>query len=157
LTYDDEVEVVLIFFGSSTCPASNDSAIPKLFRELKLKISKYANNKRISFQSIGISVDNDMNSGFNFLNKIDDFDEISIGSVRNLALQKYIQKNNLTISPQILIVVRMYSLENPLHKQIIDNELIVHKAIGAYGMYLTNYRFQDIELNLNNSLIKRDR
>lgn len=150
----NEVEIALIFFGSSTCLASNDPAIPETFKELKTKITNYASNNDLYFKSIGISTDQNIHLGFSYLNKIDTFDEISIGPNRNIASQEYIYKNNIIVSPQILIVVRNFSSDQPRLKYIITSETVVHKAVGAYGIHLTNINFDDLESRMNESLIK---
>jgi|GEM_PF-1811820 len=148
-----EVEIALIFFGSSTCQASNDPSIPGVFEKLKNRLNKYASDNELNFKSIGISIDQNINKGVSYLNKIDTFDEISVGPNRNIASQEYVYKNSIIVSPQILVVVRYFNSDKPELKNIITSETVVHKAVGAYGIHLTNINFEELKSRINESLI----
>lgn len=109
-----EREFGLIFFGCSTCPASNNKKIQTSFKVIIDSLSEYAKNRQVGFTKIGISNERSIEEGLNHLSNYSEFDEISVGNgMANLALQKYTWKymDEFSLSgatPQIIIVHRIY-------------------------------------------------
>ncbi|HSH45300.1 MAG TPA: hypothetical protein VK966_05565 [Longimicrobiales bacterium] len=77
--------------------------------------------------------------------------QVYYNATRKLVLRIFI-KNNFTVSPQILIVIREFSSDRPSLKHIINSKSVIYKATGAYGIYLTNIRFDDLAMLLDESI-----
>ena len=126
--FDTNREIVLIYFGCSTCGPSNNPELKNYYNNIKEKLLLSSKDKKINFTTIGISNESSVTEGLTHLEKFDSFNEIAVGNrMSNLGIQNYVWDRFDTIiasaTPQIIIVDRTYSMNNQ------NGELFVHPKI----------------------------
>jgi hypothetical protein len=101
-------------------------------------IFQLASEKRISFATLGISADWDVNAGIAHLSAIAHFDEVMIGrSWQNAGVLKYVYQGfpGRPATPQLLIVHRTIGDTTDLSgyaPYMVSNESLLSRKIGLY-------------------------
>lgn len=113
IIFNTNKQIVLVYFGCSTCAAANNPDLIKYYSKIKESIQRRVVEKEINFTTIGISNDYLIQDGLNHLEKFDNFNEVSIGNgMSNSGIQKYIWQAEEIITqaatPQILVLFRTY-------------------------------------------------
>lgn len=136
---NSESEIALIFFGCSTCPAATMDEIPNILHTLSEKVQNAALINGHNYSFIGISKENNIKQGLEYLTNIAPFHEISLGNnMQNTAIQKYVWEsfdNPLSAStPQVIISKRLYEINTAENDStilpIIASEEILIRRIG---------------------------
>lgn len=136
---NSETEIALIFFGCSTCPAATMDEIPNILHTLSEKVQNAALTNGHNYSFIGISKENNIKQGLEYLTNIAPFHEISLGkNMQNTAIQKYVWEtfdNPLSAStPQVIISKRTYETQiadsNTTILPTIASEEILVRRIG---------------------------
>jgi hypothetical protein len=136
---NSETEIALIFFGCSTCPAATMDEIPNILNTLSEKVQNAALTNGHNYSFIGISKENNIKQGLEYLTNIAPFHEISLGkNMQNTAIQKYVWEtfdNPLSAStPQVIISKRLYETNTADNDStvlpIIASEEILIRKIG---------------------------
>lgn len=98
----------MVYIGSSTCGYSNDSSLPKLMDDAKIKLQRMAIRQGWSFSAIGVSVDWIPEQRVDHLGKFGEFDEIITGRKwEGVVAQFYLKKMpGINGTPQILVLRR---------------------------------------------------
>ena len=127
-----EKELIMVFIGSSTCGYSNDSSLPKLIEEAKLKLHDKAADQGWSFSTVGVSIDWVTSDGIDHLNKFGYFDEVMTGrkwhgTGANIYLRD-IQGINAT--PQVLVLARNSERSNEDGGESVKRETPVYRIAG---------------------------
>ncbi|MXW15561.1 MAG: hypothetical protein F4065_09580 [Rhodothermaceae bacterium] len=127
-----EKELVMVFIGSSTCGYSNDSSLPELIEEAKLKLKDKATDQGWSFSTVGVSIDWITSDGIDHLDKFGYFDEIMTGrkwhgTGANIYLRD-IQGINAT--PQILVLARNPQQSKEDGRKPVQRETPVYRVAG---------------------------
>lgn len=77
--FDSGRQIVLVFFGSSTCRASQGPGLRKLIRTAKASVQAQARENGADFITIGVALDWRADRGIEFLEDFGVFDELSSG------------------------------------------------------------------------------
>ncbi len=108
----------MVYIGSSTCGYSNDSSLPKLIDDAKIKLQRMAIRQGWSFSAIGLSIDWIPEQGF--------------------GAQLYLNKMpGINGTPQILVLGRQMREDE-------SEELLIYHMAGLYR--ILNWVNQDISL-----------
>jgi hypothetical protein len=105
-------QLVMVYLGSSTCAASNDSQLPEAIETLKLRLASYAEREEMSFVSIGVGLDWIPERGIEHLFRFGRFDEVSSGySWGNSAGLQYMwsDRSIMPVTPQVVVYQRLFS------------------------------------------------
>lgn len=144
LIINTDEEIVLIYFGCSTCNAAMDKRIPRMLEILSNKLNTEAINKGYRFTFIGTSSEINVRAGYKYLGEIAEFDEISVGNeMRNVTIQRYIWErfdSPLSAStPQVIITKRKYYAEKFGEREITSSEIsaeeILVRIIGVDNIF----------------------
>lgn len=104
--------IVSIYIGCSTCPAADAKFLPGLVKAINDSLNIIAHEKGYKLIKIGVAKEeNGLDEGINYLNKFDNFDEISVGNNwANLSIEKYIWeiKSSIPATPKLVITKRVY-------------------------------------------------
>ena len=104
-------QLVMIYFGSSGCAASNQPALPEAVEALKIRLAGFAEQQEMSFVSIGVALDWIPERGIEHLRKFGRFDEISAGYNwgNTLGLRYMWSKESVTpTTPQVVVYRRLF-------------------------------------------------
>jgi hypothetical protein len=113
IIFNTNKQIVLVYFGCSTCAAANNPDLIKYYSKIKESIQRRVVEKEINFTTIGISNDYLIQDGLNHLEKFDNFNEVAIGNgMSNSGIHKYIWHAEDIIpqaaTPQIQVLFRTY-------------------------------------------------
>lgn len=119
-----DTEIVLVYFGCSTCNAANDDRIAGVLSNLSEQLREAAASKGYAFSFIGTSNEYDLDAGLEYHADIADFDEIAVGNgMKNTALQRYVWDNfdnPLSGStPQIIVSKRICDTRTINNRNVI--------------------------------------
>lgn len=128
-------QLLLLFFGSSTCGFSNDPRLPSLLRQAKADVAAQASDEDLNFWTIGVALDWSLQAGEDHLDKFGYFDETSIGSnwANSLALQFiWSQPDPNGATPQVVVAYRelLTPATDSIAKVSADAETIVLRRVG---------------------------
>lgn len=104
-------QLVMIYFGSSGCAASNQPALPEAVEALKIRLAGFAEQQEMSFVSIGVALDWNPERGVEHLSKFGRFDEISAGYNwgNTLGLRYMWSEESVTpTTPQVVVYRRLF-------------------------------------------------
>lgn len=128
-------ELTLVYIGSSTCYFSNKDFLPRALKSIKSKIKNKARENGYNFVTMGISRDWSIERGIDHLERMGEFDEISVGrSWANQGLLKYIWNEipGRPAIPQVLVVDQ--NLKTPdgnLNTYRIEGEKLIIRKVGV--------------------------
>lgn len=140
-------EVLIIYFGSSQCSFCTSEDNKVYFDQIVKKI-KEKNN--LSVVTKGVSLDEQIEDGYEFLYKLNDFDEIVIGDkYNNSAFFKYVINDykGVAVVPQIVIMLRTTEeVSNNLPLDIKSEEFL-YRIVGINKMEIFSNLVEDIDFN----------
>jgi hypothetical protein len=106
-------ELVLIYFGSSTCSPCIDPGFKVALARLKAVVADLARSEHRTFRSIGVSIDWELDAGVKFLSECGPWNEIVVGNNwYNSAVTEHFwnQAGSDAALPQVLIVARSFNV-----------------------------------------------
>lgn len=137
-----DTELVLLYFGVSSCAACNDPRLRKTIKELSHNLSLISDSIKIRYTTIGVSIDEEPEEGLNHLKSIIEFNELSIGNgLTNKYFHDFIINDSLTsfiATPQIFILKRTFRPDTSTYKidrHIINDQKLIGKSLGVTGAY----------------------
>jgi len=125
-------EVIAVYVGSSWCGPCQNPKFKKALGQLRERVSKEVQASGANFWTLGISVDNNIKAGYEFLKSAGPFDEISIGrSWANTAAVRFVMIDNFggPVVPQVILIERHVEKEGAGIK--ITNEKVLLRLIGT--------------------------
>ncbi|MEX0723093.1 MAG: hypothetical protein WD053_04415 [Gracilimonas sp.] len=142
----NDKDIVMVYIGTSNCSfctsEENDQHLKTIFEGI-------ARNKQFAYRKIGISIDENLVEGFNFLNDLNvRFDEIIVASRNtNLGYIKYVKDEfiGVEIVPQVLVLLSVYKSNN---KTEIIEEKLLYRVVGIEKM--KTFGTVATKINLNN-------
>jgi hypothetical protein len=122
--YEPELyDVVLLYIGSSTCGFCQDSELQDFIRDIHLNLVEISTEiDSVSYFTIGISKDYNVNNGYKHLLEIGIFNEIMVGnSWYNTALSRYIFSDfpAMAATPQVVLLIRK---KYPISTSILNED-----------------------------------
>jgi hypothetical protein len=108
-------QLVMIYFGSSTCLSSNQPTLPGAVESLKLRLANYAARRGLSFKTVGVALDWSPAFGISHLEKFGLFDELSSGYSwgNTFALTHFFAATGATpATPQVIVLHRQFVAPN---------------------------------------------
>lgn len=72
-------QLVMTYFGSSTCGWSNEAALPDAVEDIKIELARYAQRRGLAFKAVGVALDWVPERGLDHLAEFGQFDEVSAG------------------------------------------------------------------------------
>ncbi len=122
----------MVFIGSSTCPFSNHSTLPRLIEDAKLNLQRKALDLGLSFSTIGVSIDWVTSDGITHLNKFGDFDEVTTGRKwHGTGANIYLgQIPGVNATPQILVLARIPEQSRDNEAMSVKKEMPIYRIAG---------------------------
>lgn len=123
-------ELAFVYIGSSSCTWSNAEGLPELVAELKSMTAAKADDRNLSFTTIGIARDLHVGRGLDHLRKYAPFDEVTSGrGWLNLGALRYVFEDvpGPASTPQILVLWRQVVVEDD-RRSVEEPELLVRKV-----------------------------
>ena len=128
VSYANKIKkIIIVYIGDSRCQFCNDSdnkrGIEMIFDDLRGKVDHV--------RTIGISVDEFSNIGYEFISDTFQFDEIIIGNIsNNLGYKRYINDDfqGVDVIPQIIILVRIYDQLDG--EEVLTGEKLLYRLVG---------------------------
>jgi len=134
-----ETEILMIYIGSSTCGFCKDERLPGYISDIRTelweRVRSSSPKNELSFFTMGISKDWDVEGGLNHLIEMGPFHEVMTGkSWNNTGLSRYVYENfpGEAATPQIVVTEReYYSITGSITSyRGIKNERILTRKIG---------------------------
>jgi hypothetical protein len=108
-----EHELVLIYFGASTCGPCVDPEFKAALRRLKTVVADIARSEHRTFRSIGVSIDWELELGLSFLNDSGPWNEVIVGNnwYNSAAIEHFWnQQDSMPALPQVLLLERSFAV-----------------------------------------------
>jgi hypothetical protein len=124
-------EVVAIFIGASTCPASMRPEMRNAIAHLRSELAVEANQAGVNFYITGAALDWNVDTGIAFLKRLGPFDEVTAGrNWLNMASVRYIIRDmqGAATTPQLLVVRRTTVAQSTLR---VSSEQLIARKVGA--------------------------
>ncbi|MTI89019.1 MAG: hypothetical protein FH748_13760 [Balneolaceae bacterium] len=136
----DSTYLVSVYLGCSTCVYSNTEEVISSSKTIIDKVKSITDSLGISYLSIGVSRDKNLNEGINHLLKVNKFNEISTGNDwHSVLLNHYIWDKGLVSSatPQLFFIKRRYSVDTTGSRRSIgkiSDEEVISVLYGSEGI-----------------------
>lgn len=133
----NEFEIVLVYIGNSTCPASNIEGLDFSLKMIKDKLALQGKSKGYGVKFIGVSTGSHYENELRHLSKFGSFDEIIIGNGwSNLGVLKYFYDDfrGLAATPQLIISLRRFDKidgSTRVSNRGVIGERIIFRKLGA--------------------------
>jgi hypothetical protein len=130
-------EIALIYIGSTQCAVCLDASNKNYFKKIHNSIIAEHANIKFSVKRIGISIGNNNDENFNFLQSFDlPFDEITLShDLFNTGMNRYIHSDfkGEAVVPQVIIMKRSYHQNNlddsPVNTSI-ESENLLYRLVN---------------------------
>ncbi len=102
-------ELLMVFITASSCGASRDTELPALLERAKLLARASVKEEDESFRAVAVALDWDVATGYAFLERFGQFDQVSVGANwMNEGSIKYIWRDvpGHATMPQVLLLSR---------------------------------------------------
>ncbi len=130
-------ELVIIYIGSTECAVCLDSSNKNYFKKIHNSIIAADIDKEFSVKRIGISIGNNINENFKFLQTFAvPFDEITLSrDIFNTGMNRYIHNDfkGEPVVPQVIIMKRSYNqniLADTHVNTAIESEKLLYRLVG---------------------------
>lgn len=123
-------ELNLVYIGASWCPPCLEDRLKEALEELKMKLYKRAQKKKMNYSVIGVANDQSVQKGWDFLNSSGYFDEVIIGKKwRNTGSINFIWNNEKAKPevPQIVVFKRKVSYGNRIN---VGKKIYLARVMG---------------------------
>lgn len=133
---DSGEEYVGVFVGGTKCGWSNHDSVPYFIRAIFDSIEVAAKGSDYGFRRVGIAVGWSVMEGIDYLQWVEEFDEVSTGSNwLNQGIEKYVRANfgGRVVTPQIILIKREIGSragENGYFGRQISREVTVGRLVG---------------------------
>lgn len=110
----DGFELVTVFISYSDCPGNRIQDFASVIAQMNRHLRAAAPELGVGFGSVGVSVDWSPDVGYDFLRRIDEFDEIVTGrNWFNTGAAAYLFRNLVgqAVIPQVLLLAREVRME----------------------------------------------
>lgn len=130
----DQIELALIYVGTSECPYSNVDSLSGMIESAKLSIQQKAHELGYSFATVGIAKDWIVKNGMDHLAKFGSFDEVMTGrSWLNEGVVKYVWEDMSSVpsTPQLVVIKRLVRPpKDDLGRIWIGEDSVVTRKVG---------------------------
>lgn len=127
-------ELALVFIGSSQCAFSTNPDLPRMIEHAKNAVKETAVEAGMSFSTLGVAKDWNVDAGIAHLSAFGRFDEIMAGrSWMNEGVLKYIWQTlpGAPSTPQVLVVERMVTVPLAAGDRFkVSDESVITRKIG---------------------------
>ena len=136
LTVGSSNERLVVFLGSSACPASTRDSLREDLRILGDSLQSRLRLSKVRVAMIGVSIDFNVNAGIRYLRELYPFQEVTVGrGFLNSASTGFLLGASgaaLTV-PQILILERIVEIDST--SITVGRSLIVRRIVGADSIH----------------------
>lgn len=128
-------QLVMVYFGSASCGWSNQPSLPDAVETIKRELAARAEEQGMTFKAVGVALDWSPERGFEHLEKMGRFDEISAGyNWGNTLALRHIWSGGFAAptTPQILVYRRIFVAPEGegsiLHYDASSEEIVITKS-----------------------------
>lgn len=141
-------ELLIVFIGASDCAAASAPWFPETFRSLGESLATQANQAGMRPVRIGVALDSDRKAGLAFLDRMGEFDEISVGrSWLNQASLRYLIRDIPADAAVPQVVVLAHSIATEDSWMIVSPEVLLERKIGLQE--IQDWEQTDFHANLS--------